>query len=228
MDQKSSQNIDQNLPLTFTKIAEHSRYNKKFKRKQIIIEFKIDHVIENIDEFFFNSYSVENIINELVLSAIDQNVKSNDLISAEIFHEDLQYPIFVPPQFKSEFKPKSILNSLEKVAQSNKKFLLDGSLKLEICITENMSGKGLNRKLRPPVTISTISKKKRSVITIKNKDNSCGYRAIFVSKYYVDNISLLNKKDWENVRKDVRQAQVKGAINIAHNSGLDLSTPVDL
>lgn len=220
--------MDQDSPIILTKVSEHSRLNKKFKRKQKIIEFKIEHHFENIDTFFENSLSLENVINEAVLNVIDENVKSNDLISAEIFHEELHYPIFVPPQFKSEFKSKSILNSLEKVVQSNKKFLLDGSLKMEICITENISGKGINRKLRPPVSIATNSKMKRSVITIKNKDNSCGYRAIFVSKYYIDNMSVLNKKEWQNVRKDVRQTQVKGAINIACNSGLDLSTPIDM
>ena len=135
------------------------------------------------------------------INELTKNAKDNDLISVCLRNKELSKSIYVAPVMKSQFDSKQIFDRIEKFAQSFRGFLLDGLLNLEVIITENIFGGGMKRA---PVQLDQQSYDKRSVITIRNYDNSCGLRALFVSKYFHE---YGRNKYWQNVRKDKNNMQ---------------------
>src|SRR6266699_2566552 len=78
------------------------------------------------------------------------------------------------------------------------------------------------------VGISTLDQKshnKRSVVVIKNNDNSCGYRAIFVGKYLADNS---RDKGLYNVIKDYKKFQTLGTLKLCKEIGLNINVGLNL
>src|SRR6266581_884601 len=80
-------------PLQYTKVNQYTRQSRRFRKREIITEFKINHKLGSFNNFVDVSAAIdgvfENIINDLIT---DQN--PNNLISAYIIHHDLATNIF--------------------------------------------------------------------------------------------------------------------------------------
>jgi hypothetical protein len=82
------------------------------------------------------------------------------------------------------------------VSQSNRTFLLDGELALEVSVTKPLENIGVN----PMTTLEELEKRKKSVVRIVTKDNDCLLRAITVGIYYHEN-DVKNRKLRDKIRE---------------------------
>ena len=124
----------------------------------------------------------------------------------------------------SEYNISDVFERMYKVSNSHKSFLAEGIFEITLTLIGNVKGRGLST--RAPKTIEQNSHSKRSVVVIKNRDNSCGYRALFVAKYKFDNPNSKDYK-WKCIIRDIGQDQYKGALNLANNAGIKWDTPVN-
>jgi hypothetical protein len=217
-----------NVPtLKFKIIDGSSRTYDKFHRKELKTRFKIEHNLKEYDNFIQIQDEVESIFEYVIENMLSEG-QPEDLFSINIFNNLLEPEIYIAPTKIKNFKMRTILSRIEYIAQSNRSFLLDGVLGVEIILTKNINGIGKKRKIsKAPKSFIEDSFSKLSTVTIKNDDNSCGYRAIFVAKYYVDNKNILNKKEWQNIKRDDFKMQSKGAMEIASLAGLNFDIPVN-
>ena len=215
-------NSKQNKPsVDFEIISKVSFYNDRFKRKVKRVSFKLKHNLNEITDLF----TVNREINEFFQKTIDyltKEAKTDDLISVCIGNKELSKPIYVPPNKKKDFDIKFIFERIERFSQSFKDFLFDGELDIEVFITENIHGMGFTIR-KCPKTLKIISHKKRSVIKILNQDNSCGMRALFVSKYYNDNS---RDENWTRIIKNKFNMQINGARIMAKKFKINLNDPI--
>jgi hypothetical protein len=104
-----------------------------------------------------------------------------------ISHPELNKDIF-HTFIKSNLFYESFLNNIYEVSQSNRTFLLDGEFNVTIRIVKSISGSGIfSKRLNPPETQESSSKRKTCVIVINNKDKSCGYQAIALGIFIKEN-----------------------------------------
>jgi hypothetical protein len=204
-----------------------SRTFDKFHRKELKTRFKIEHNLKEYENFIQIQDEVESIFEYVIENMLSEG-QPEDLFSINIFNNLLEPEIYIAPTKIKNFKIRTILSRIEHIAQSNRAFLLDGVLGAEIILSENINGIGKRRKIsKAPKSFTEDSFSKLSTVTIKNDDYSCGYRAIFVAKYYVDNKNILNKKEWQNIKRDDFKMQSKGAMEIATLAGLNFDVPVN-
>lgn len=114
-----------------------------------------------------------------------------------------------------------------RVIQSNQSILDNGIFTLSVCITKRLTGSGGNgRKTRncPPAESTKLNHNKTSVVTIKNKDHSCGYRALFVAKYSVDNGNKKGDNVWRQIKENKYDIQMNGAKSFGNLIGINIET----
>ena len=151
----------------------------------------------------------------------------DDYISVTVRQERIR-EIFLSYK-KRNFKIEEFVNRLESIAQSESgdSFLLSGSLDIEVNVTKKVSGCGRvkdNDRNRAPRSVTEISHIKRSVVTITNDDNSCGYRAVVLARFHALGPE---RSEWDKVRKD-RCSRLTNMVNeFCINAGLDISVPMD-
>ena len=194
------------------------RYNKKFKRTEKSLNFKIVH---NLNQYV-NLLLIEKEINSEFKKLIDKAIKdvdTNYYMSIEISSVRLEIPIYISPRKIKDFKVETIFQRIFKFNQSFKDLFKNDELNLNIILAENIKGAGRIKKATR--LLSEVSKKKTSVITIKNNDNSCAFRALYVSKYYLDNKNNLSKSQWQKVRADKQNVQTRGANRVREECKMD-------
>ena len=200
--------------------------NQKFRRKNKSFSFIIKH---NLGAYI-NLFSIQDQIVSNFQKLIDQAIDGEDensFISVEIYHNSLgEVPIYIGHQKIKDFNVAMIFHVLEKYSQSNKLLLADGKIEMDVIIVENVRGGGGKKVSKAPKNLNEISFNKLSTITIKNKDNTCGFRALFVSLYHSENRINLNKNEWRWVREDKHKFQTKNAAEIAVKCGLEFNTPI--
>ncbi|MDI9312371.1 MAG: DNA polymerase, partial [Limnohabitans sp.] len=116
------------------------------------------------------------------------------------------------------------LNKLYQISQSNSSFLLNGVLNFELILTEKVSGKG-KRKNAAPISVEEYRKKKKCIIKIQNDDNSCGYRAITLAKFYHENP---NKNLRLQVQRNQRNRLTILAQELCETAGIDINTALSV
>lgn len=108
----------------------------------------------------------------------------NDYVSVIIQHNELSRDINVTSRVRN-FCTEEIVNRIYKVAQSNSSWLLEGTFNIDVMIFRQISSGNWKTKLKTkPETISQKEARKHCIVTIKNKDNACGYWAVALGMLY--------------------------------------------
>lgn len=200
--------------------------SRSLRRSTTLAQYTVNH---NLNDFTTTA-DVEKAIDSAVSNVFEdylQNANPDDYISAYIHHSELNNPIYMVPQRVSNFNPGEFADAIDRVMQSNQLFVLDGELTLEVNLQRNISG-GARLPKKLPLSDKERSFRSKSVVTIKNNDRSCGYRAIFVAIRYLE-LGVCNKaKDksvnplWQKVYKP-GPTQTNGAQSIAQKAGFNMA-----
>ena len=213
-------NKQEDKKLVFEIVSESApKVYKKFRRTEKNLSFKVNQNFSEISNLIQIKHDItknfENLINRLT-----ENENPEHYITLEISNKVLEYPIYIGHQKIKDFQVSCIFERINKYIQSSKDLFNSGIIDLNVVIVDIIHGGG-PKKSKAPTTIPDIGKKKRSIITIKNRDNLCAFRALFVAIYYKDNKLKLSQKEWQKVRKDHNYIQTKGAREIMKKCGLE-------
>lgn len=161
-------------------LQESKRSSKKFLLDRFLKTFEIKHNLKK----FNNLFDLEDAIDDMYEKMMHEELKKfdpDDLYSCYIRNNDLNSDIFIPYRKIKNFDKQDFLNNIFEVAQSNKAFLLDGKLEVELSITKTMKGNG---KVKPPRTIKDFRKKELSTVII-NTEKNCFWKALVlcIAKY---------------------------------------------
>ena len=200
--------------------------NNKYKRTEKKVVFNLEHNFGGLPELMEFQSAIDNAF-ETAVRPMLSNAQPSDKFTLLIESEGLDKDIYLRPQNVSDFDKTRFLNQIYKTCQSKREFLNSGLMNVKASIYSSLSGSG--RGSKAPTTIGEDIDRKRSVVKIRNDDNSCGYRAIAIGKiYYEMNIQQnSNQCVWNNLRKrDIPQR--KAAQRLCEELGLDIQTPLNI
>ena len=116
-----------------------------------------------------------------LLEDVTTGMNPNDQVRFVLRSDQLQTPIAIPFLPLENLTPEKVLSHVEKVVQSNEEFRLNDTVTIDITHVEMPQGSGRSRLKRTTYDIRDYLKKKKSIITINNKDDLCLARALAVS-----------------------------------------------
>lgn len=127
-------------------------------------------------------FQLSNIFAEMLAILLD-NVQAHDRVRISISGSGLReiWIPFIPPH---ELTVERILTEVEKVCQSNDKWIFHGELNINFIHAIFPVG---GRKTKGLVNVEKRVKNEKCFISIENKDNLCLARAIIVAKSKIDN-----------------------------------------
>lgn len=129
---------------------------------------------------------------ERMLDTLMENVAPHDRVRITIQSGSLDFEIWMPFVYPAELTVERILQEVEKVAQSNDKFLLEGDFFVNFIHAPLPAGNGYSTKT---LNIEQDLLKRKCIIQINSTKNCCA-RAIVVGR------ARLNKsKNYESLRK---------------------------
>ena len=114
-----------------------------------------------------------------LIKDVTEGMNPNDQVRFVLSSKQLQTPIAIPFCSLEELTTEKVLSHVEKVVQSNEEFRLNNTVNIDLIRVEMPYGSG--RRKRDIVNIRDYLKKKKSVITINNKDDLCLARSLVVS-----------------------------------------------
>ena len=168
-------------------IVEHvgQRYVDKFKTKGLDYFVRIDNLEGNngarmyVNDLMARlTVSIQEMLNR-VLDAIP----NHDFVRIVINNRYQQNAIYVPFQRRDQINVQTILDTIEKLLNSNEEFLIDGFFEVNVIHVNMLSG---GRSKIPYESSVARLKKSESTARVKNKDNMCPARAIVIGKAKAD------------------------------------------
>ena len=121
---------------------------------------------------------------EQLLSDVTHGMKEDDLIRFVLRTEQLDKPISLPFMPLLRLTPERVFSQIERVVQSHQDFRLNESVIVDIVHVEMPNGSG--KRKRDDIDLESYLQNKRSVVTIKNKDDLCLARALVVAIANID------------------------------------------
>ena len=152
-----------------------------------------------------------------ILERITRNMDPTDLVRFIMQSPDLTYPISLPFMPLHALTSERVLGEIEKVLQSFEEIQINSPMQINIIhVVLPNGGTRLRKKRAVKVTESLL--KKKSFVTIKNKDNLCCARAIVVAKAKLD-----SAPDWSSMRHG-RSIQAQKAVELHEKAGVQRGT----
>ncbi len=145
---------------------------------------------------------------EQLLNDVTHGMKEDDLIRFVLRTEQLDKPISLPFMPLSRLTPERVFSQIECVVQSHQDFRLNESVIVDIVHVEMPNGSG--KRKRDDVDLESYLQNKRSVVTIKNKDDLCLARALVVA------IANVDKDGRYKLLADSRKTAQKNAAHELH------------
>jgi hypothetical protein len=216
------------VPLvTFELVNEPNRaYSEKFLRHIVKAEFKFNHNLMDLKDIPPINDDIDNAFEEALKSLIDGS-NTDSKVSVAIDNEKLVKNIYLPPVDVSDFRKENFLNTIALVYQSNKEFILDGTLKVTVYILDKLQGTGRTSML--PQTYDTKRDTKTSIIKIDNTDESCGLRSLFVGKTWIDLCPRLEvTQEWKKFYKNRERNFEMGARQLGLEFNLSMDSPLTI
>ncbi|XP_054158248.1 uncharacterized protein LOC128956547 [Oppia nitens] len=221
------------LVYSFNRQPQIQSYDK-FKRKQYTQRIKFNHNLRDLNGFNDIEEEFSEAIADVCLP-IFQKHSGEDFFTLIMSNEDLNKPIFIGNRKIENFDRHEPLSLISKIAQSNQTFYMS-NFDITLYVTETLKGSG--RKTKAPETTVQKSIRKRSVVSINNSDNSCGYRAIYVGIQWFamgfNTSRLHNNQEWKRLigqsygdlpqRNGAQDLVAK--INRQFNANLDYNQPL--
>lgn len=170
-----------------------------------------------------------------VVEPIIAEANPYDIISVQVENEHLQknqlpWNINVSYMAKRHFRYTDFAEKIFATAQSNKHFMLDGKLTITVIIVKSLrGGRRSNKRI---VTKGQRRRSKSSIIEINNDDHRCGFYAIAMGKWLVDNPlgrsqSSSRNKYWRRLRDDARTGKRKCLRTLTSHMSRDYDINMD-
>ena len=152
-------------------------HSQKFNMTSKNYGVHFNNVLHNVD--LLESRKRTYGIFDHLIKDVTRGMNPNDQVRFVLSSNQLQTPIAIPFCSLEELTTEKVLSHVEKVVQSNEEFRLNDTVNIDVIRVEMPQGSG--RRKRDIVNIRDYLKKKKSVITINNRDNLCLARALVVS-----------------------------------------------
>ena len=115
------------------------------------------------------------------------NCEPDDQVRFSVSHPGLKTPAWIPFNKWSRIRAQDILNPVARILQSNEQFRLDERMSLHVCHVSIPRGDGQGKCLkRESLSLEDYLKRKKAIVTVKNKDALCFQRAIVIAKHYAN------------------------------------------
>ena len=167
---------------------QHDYYEMKTARKHYVKKFgmtatthtvRLNNGLKDVD--LLESQQRTHAIFHHMLEDVTTGMNPNDQVRFVLRSDQLQTPISIPFLPVEKLTTEKVLSHVEKVVQSNEEFRLNDTVNIDIIHVEMPQGSGKSRLKRTTYDIREHLKKKKSLITINNKDDFCLARALAVS-----------------------------------------------
>ena len=152
-------------------------HSQKFNMTSKNYGVRFNNVLHNVD--LLESRKRTYGIFDRLLEDVTEGMNPNDQVRFVLSSNQLQTPIALPFCSLEELTTEKVLSHVEKVVQSNEEFRLNDTVNIDVIRVEMPQGSG--RRKRDIVNIRDYLKKKKSVITINNRDNLCLARSLVTS-----------------------------------------------
>ena len=154
-------------------------HSQKFNMTAKNYSVRFNNVLDDVD--LLESQKRTYGIFDHLLEDVTEGMNSTDQVRFVLSSNQLQTPIALPFCSLEELTTEKVLAQVEKVVQSNEEFRLNDTVDIDIIRVEMPQGSGKSRRKRQTLNIRDYLRKKKSVITINNKDDLCLARALVVS-----------------------------------------------
>ena len=203
------------------------RHHRNFRRTCHRTSFDLSHNIGQFGDLFRIEAHIDNMFAKFMEKFFE---KYGDSVkySVNISHESLQpNSIWISSFWRAQFRNSDLFNALYEVAQSNKSFLLDGKMKIEVITTECPKGNG--RVMKNPQTCEETLKRSRGVIVADKEQFGCAFYslAVCIKKHELVGHRFL-KQEWKKVVGNYGKNVTKFARNIAEKCGQNFENGVSL
>ena len=187
-------------------------------------EYQIQHNLNNFNDLFSVKTAIDTFYDRFMTQTLRQ-YSENDLVSVCVEHSELNgQNIFIAPFHKKNYSKEMFFNALYEVAQSNKSFLIEGKLKIQVNVTKALHASG---RTKAPVTLVEKLNSSRSVIVVNNRDNGCVFHAIVIC---IEKLCL-SKDDpqrWQSIRRDTGNLRTKLAGELAALCSMSLDKEISI
>ena len=161
------------------------RHSQKFNMTAKNYGVHFNNVLDDVD--LLESRKRTYGIFDHLIKDVTEGMNSNDQVRFVLSSKQLQTPIAIPFCSLEELTTEKVLSHVEKVVQSNEEFRLNNTVNIDLIRVEMPQGSGRSRVKRTTLNIRDYLRKKKSVITINNKDDLCLARALVVSIARIEN-----------------------------------------
>ena len=151
-------------------------HSKKFDMTATDHTVRFNNVLHDVD--LLESHKRTHAIFHHLIEDVTSDMNPNDQVRFVLRSDQLQTPISIPFLPVEKLTTEKVLSHIEKVIQSNEDFRLNHTVTVDIIHVETPQGSG--RSKRTTLNIREYLKKKKSVISINNKDDFCLARALAV------------------------------------------------
>ena len=197
--------------------------------EEMSTDYTLNHSLAQVTDIGAVAEAIDSFIARLVAPALAL-AEDTDYVSLQVFHPELESPIFVSYTTKSNFTAQSFMNKLFRFAQSGvTRFLLNGRLTVRVSILRMCVGRA--RSARVAFEIDSFFGRKNDVVQIINDSNSCAYLAITLGVLYADHLangSFFTRYTWNQLRLPNSPRLRREMERLCLTLGIDHSIPFDL
>ena len=181
-DLTSAQENDQTNNLSYELELVSERHVKKYGAHACAFTSKVGNVSKS-DNLLKDCMNALDNLFEKAISEVKEKCKlddaTRDKMRVMVTSSGLQKPLSTRLVSLKEQSSSLILSEIAKVLQSDEGIRLDESFKIDIVALKSPTGRGKSYKV---LNYGKHTKLKKSIITIRNKDNLCAARAIVTGK----------------------------------------------
>ena len=189
----------------FYDIETTKKYNsKKFQMTATDHTIRFNNALSDLD--LLESHERVQKIFDHLLNDVTGDMDERDQVRFVLRSDQLDTPISIPFMDVLQLTPERVFSQIERVVQSNRDFRLNDTVTVDILHVEAPQGSGRSRLKRDILDIREYLHKKKSIVTIKNKDNLCLARALVVAVAKIE-----NAPNYKNLIRSDRRMQEKEA-----------------
>ena len=191
-------------------------HSKKFGMTATDHVIRFNTLLNEID--LLESYERTQAIFQHILNDVTRGMNEKDQVRFVLRSEQLDTPISIPFMPLAQLTTERVFSQIERVIQSNQDFRLNDTVTVDIIRVEEPQGGTSNGKSkRTTLDIREYLKKKKSVITINNKDNLCLARALVVAIARIE-----NDPKYDQIRRSDRYIQQERALQLHRAANVPL------
>ena len=191
-------------------------HSKKFGMTATDHIIRFNTVLSELD--LIESYERTQAIFQDILNDVTRDMNEKDQVRFVLRSEQLDLPISIPFMPLVQLTTERVFSQIERVIQSNRDFRLNDTVTVDIIHVEEPQGGTSNGKSkRTTLDIREYLKKKKSIISINNKDNLCLARALVVAIARIE-----NDPKYDQIRKSDRNIQRERALDLHHAANVPL------